>query len=75
MKLHWQIDDKDVVRVKALIAGQAGSALIRARQERNLAETKPSVTKERFWRPTVSMRLTNLAWNLIDQYRQNSSAA
>ena len=38
MKLHWQIDDKDVVRVKALIAGQAGSALIRARQERNLNE-------------------------------------
>ena len=38
MKLHWQIDDKDVVRVKALIAGQAAIALIRARQERNLNE-------------------------------------
>ena len=58
MKLHWQIDDKDVVRVKALVAGQAGSVLIRARQERNLAEAKPGVTKERFWRAMVSMRLT-----------------
>jgi hypothetical protein len=50
MKLQWQIDDKDVVRVKELVAGQAGNALIRARQERNLAKAKPAVTKERFWR-------------------------
>ncbi len=58
MKLQWQIDDKDVVRVKELVAGQAGNALIRARQERNLAKAKPAVTKERFWRAMVSMRLT-----------------
>ena len=58
MKLQWLIEDKDVVRVKELVAGQAGSALIRARQQRNLAETKPGVTKERFWRAMVSMRLT-----------------
>jgi hypothetical protein len=38
MKLRWQIDEKDVVRVKVLVAGQTGGALIRARQERNLAE-------------------------------------
>jgi len=58
MKLQWQIDDKDAVRVKELVAGQAGNALIRARQERNLAKAKPAVTKERFWRAMVSMRLT-----------------
>ena len=58
MKLQWQIEDKDVVRVKELVAGQAGNALIRARQEHNLAKTKPAVTKERFWRAMVSMRLT-----------------
>lgn len=58
MKLHWQIGSKDVVPVKALVAGQAGSALIRARQQHNLAQTKPAVTKERFWRAMVSMRLT-----------------
>ena len=58
MKLQWQIEDKDVVRVKELVAGQAGNALIRARQERNLAKAKPAVTKERFWRAMVSMRLT-----------------
>jgi hypothetical protein len=39
MKLQWPIDDKEVVRVKALVAGQARSALIRARQERNLTGT------------------------------------
>ena len=53
MKLQWQIEDKDVVRVKELVAGQAGNALIRARQEHNLAKTKPAVTKERFWRAMV----------------------
>lgn len=58
MKLRWQIDDKDVARVKTLVACEAGNALIRARQERNLAKTKPAVTKERFWRAMVSMRLT-----------------
>jgi hypothetical protein len=58
MKLYWQIDDKDVVRVKELVASQAGNALIRARHERNLAKAKPAVTKERFWRAMVSMRLT-----------------
>jgi len=58
MKLQWQIEDKDVVHVKAAVAGKAGNALIRARQQRNLAETKPGVTKRRFWRAMVSMRLT-----------------
>lgn len=58
MKLHWEIDDNDVARVKTLVASQAANALIRARQERNLARTKPAVTKARFWRAMVSMRLT-----------------
>jgi hypothetical protein len=58
MKLRWQIDKKDVARVKSLVASQAGNALIRARQQRNLAKTKPPVTRERFWRAMVSMRLT-----------------
>ena len=44
--------------MKTLVADQTGNALIRAREERNLAETKPAVTKERFWRAMVSMRLT-----------------
>jgi hypothetical protein len=58
MKLLWQVDNADVARVKSLVASQAGNALIRARQERNLAKTKPAVTKARFWRAMVSMRLT-----------------
>lgn len=58
MKLQWQIDEKDVARVKALIDTQVGNALIRVRQERNLAKTKPTVTRERFWRAMVCMRLT-----------------
>lgn len=58
MKFEWRIDAKDINRVRALVESQSGNALIRARKERNLAATKPSVTKERFWRAMVSMRLT-----------------
>lgn len=58
MKLEWRIDAGDVSRVQALVDGQSSNALIRARKERNLAEAKPAVTKERFWRAMVSMRLT-----------------
>lgn len=58
MKFEWRIDAKDISRVRALVESQSGNALIRARKERNLAATKPSVTKERFWRAMVSMRLT-----------------
>jgi hypothetical protein len=58
MRLHWQIDDTDVARVKDLLSSQAGNALVLARRKRNLAKAKPAVTKARFWRAMVSMRLT-----------------
>lgn len=58
MQLTWLIDDQDVARVKALVASQSECALVRVRRERNLAATKPSVTRERFWRAMVAMRLT-----------------
>ena len=58
VKFEWRIDAKDISRVRALVESQSSNALIRARKERNLAATKPAVTKERFWRAMVSMRLT-----------------
>lgn len=59
MRLHWQIDDTDVARVRELVSSQAGNALVLTRQQRNLAQAKPVVTKARFWRAMVSMRLTS----------------
>jgi hypothetical protein len=59
LKLQWQVDAQDAARVKALVTAQAGSALVRARKEHNLAKRKPIVTKERFWRAMVAVRLTS----------------
>lgn len=57
MRIDWQVTPDDVARVKALIHNQRDNGLVRDR-ERNLAKTKPPVSKERFWRAMVCMRLT-----------------
>jgi len=59
MHIDWQVTSDDVARVKALIQNQRGNGLVRDRA-RNLAETKPSVSEDRFWRAMVCMRLTTL---------------
>lgn len=58
MDIQWSISPEDVSRVTKLIERQSGNALVRARRERNLAKSKPPVTRDRFWRAMVSMRLT-----------------
>ncbi len=58
MDIQWIISSEDVARVTTLIDSQSKNALVRARRERNLAKSKPRVTRERFWRAMVSMRLT-----------------
>lgn len=61
MDIKWQITTDDKACVKAIIEKQRNTALLRDRHERNLAETKPNVTKERLWQTMVCMRLTTLA--------------
>lgn len=58
MDIQWLISADDVTRVKVLVESQSNNALVRSRQERNLATAKPEVTRESFWRAMVSMRLT-----------------
>lgn len=58
MDIQWIISPEDVARLTTLIDSQSKNALVRARRERNLAKSKPRVTRERFWRAMVSMRLT-----------------
>ncbi len=60
MEITWSVSPQDVTRVATLIQGQSENALVRARRERNLAKTKPHVTRDRFWRAMVSMRLTSV---------------
>jgi len=58
MDIHWLINAGDVARMKTLVESQANNALVLSRQKRNLANAKPAVTKDRFWRAMVCMRLT-----------------
>jgi len=59
--IEWKITAEDKACVKAIVERQRNSKLVRDRQERNLAATKPNVTKQRLWQALVSMRLTTLA--------------
>lgn len=61
MNINWQVTKDDKACVEAILDRQRDSELVRDRFERNLAETKPSVTKERFWQAMVCMRITTLA--------------
>jgi hypothetical protein len=61
VEINWQITTDDKACVKAIIEKQQNTELVRDRHARNLAETKPHVTKERLWEVMVCMRLTTLA--------------
>ncbi len=58
MKIKWLVSAKDVARVTAVVESQSDNPLFLLRQKENLADTKPPVTKARFWRAMVCMRLT-----------------
>ena len=58
MDIQWSISPEDVSRLTTLIQRQSENAFVRARREHNLAISKPAVTRDRFWRAMVSMRLT-----------------
>jgi len=60
MKLNWQIDPNDVQRIKAFVDGQIDNPLVRSRITKNLADTKPAITKNDFWAWMVRMRLTSV---------------
>ena len=56
---HVSADDK--ARVKALVEKQGKTKIVRDRYDRNLAASKPEITKNRLWRAMVCMRLTTRA--------------
>ncbi|MEY9595900.1 hypothetical protein AB7M74_011293 [Bradyrhizobium japonicum] len=59
MKLHWQVTDADIQRVRRLIEQQKGNAFVKARLERNCAAVKEPIGRARFWQQMVCMRLTS----------------
>jgi hypothetical protein len=60
MKIEWQISATDIARVKEVVDKYRNDPWVRDRHSRNLAESKPEVSKETFWQVMVSMRLTTL---------------
>jgi hypothetical protein len=59
--IEWHVTADDKACVKALVEKQGTTKIVRDRYDRNLAESKPQVTKDRLWRAMVCMRLTTLA--------------
>jgi hypothetical protein len=61
MRIHWQISNADVAKVRELIDQQKKEPLVRERLRANCAKFKRHVRRRRFWQQMVSMRLTTLA--------------
>lgn len=57
MKMRWHIEDSDIERVKKVIEDQAGTRMVKARQQ-NLVSQRSEVSKEAFWCRMVKTRLT-----------------
>lgn len=58
MKLLWQIDAADVERARGFVALHRGNAFVQHRIKKNLAPTKPAVTKAQVWQEMVACLLT-----------------
>lgn len=61
MKIVWQIEPKDIERVRAFYDLHRNDPFVQQRIERNLCETKPKVPKAEFWQSMVSCLLTTRA--------------
>jgi len=57
--IAWGIGDEDIAKVKALLADQAESPLVRYRRRRNLAAVKEPVNRQQFWSTMIGARLTS----------------
>jgi hypothetical protein len=58
--IEWRITDRDIARVRELLAAQDDSPLVHVRRRKNLADTKPPVDREAFWTQMTSARLTSV---------------
>lgn len=59
MRLHWEIEPKDINRVQALMAAQQGNPFVMDRMKRNIWDQPPAITKECFWDQMVACMLTS----------------
>jgi hypothetical protein len=55
---EWRVTAADTACAKAVVEKQDKTKIVRDRYERNLAKVQSPVTKDRFWRAMVCMRIT-----------------
>lgn len=58
MKLIWQVEKEDVIKVKYFFDLHKNSPFVTGRIKRNIEKISPKVTKEEFWIAMVSCLLT-----------------
>ncbi|MCZ6835976.1 MAG: hypothetical protein O7G85_09405, partial [Planctomycetota bacterium] len=58
MKFHWQIEEVDVQRIQAIVSKYDTNELVKERKRRNLAVSKPTLSREIFWSRLVACLLT-----------------
>jgi hypothetical protein len=58
MKLIWQVEPQDIEQVRAFYQAHQNDPFVQERQRRNLAESKPPLTKSDIWQVLVSCLLT-----------------
>lgn len=58
MRLTWNVTARDVARVRELMSAADRHPLVVSRRRRNLAATKPRVSKRAFWHALVGALLT-----------------
>src|SRR5436190_23985760 len=58
MKIIWEIEPKDIAKVKEFFDRHKDNAFVKMRIATNLKDDKPAVTKELFWEVMISCLLT-----------------
>ena len=58
MKILWELSSKDIKEVKEFVKRHHNNKFVQARIKRNLAKTKPRITKPVFWRNLISCLVT-----------------
>ena len=58
MKILWEISIEDIQKIKTFVKLHKNNNFVQARIKRNLAKTKPRITKAVFWRNLISCLVT-----------------
>lgn len=60
LEFSWSITEEDIRRVKRFVRQHETRRFVVERRKRNLALSKPEITKDRFWKAMVGSRLTSV---------------